>query len=224
MRINILAGGPTEFWPDDIFEQEGQWLGADRGAWYLMQAGMDFQTVVGDFDSLTKEEFEEVISHLEANHVYRFPPEKDFTDTQLAIKAAASLGADEIRVYGATGGRLDHLLANLTFPAMDGFTELAQEIDLPDLVERVALVDKQNVVSYLLPGQKVVKHIDGMKYLGFMPLGLVDNLKIIDAKYTLTQPESKAIMWSSNEFINELVHLSFDSGIMIVTQSKDGGK
>jgi thiamine pyrophosphokinase len=69
-----------------------------------------------------------------------------------------------------------------------------------------------------------VKHIGGMKYLGFMPLGLVDNLKIIDAKYTLTQPESKAIMWSSNEFINELVHLSFDSGIMIVTQSKDGGK
>ncbi|GAP00079.1 thiamine diphosphokinase [Fructobacillus ficulneus] len=214
MRVNILAGGPTEFWPDDLFDQPGTWLGADRGAWYLKEAGIEFDLAVGDFDSLSTAEFADLTAHLTDTDVRRFPPEKDFTDTQLAIKTAADLGADEIKVYGATGGRLDHLLANLTFPAMPGFAEIA---------ERVELVDQQNSVTYLLPGEKAVRQISGMKYLGFMPLGIVDNLKILDAKYTLTQPKSRAIMWSSNEFINELVHLSFETGIIVVTQSKDGG-
>lgn len=214
MRVNILAGGPSAYWPDDLFDQPGQWIGADRGAWHLYRAGIAFEMAVGDFDSLTATELAALTKHLETNDVHRFPPEKDFTDGQLAIKYADQMGADEIYLYGATGGRMDHLLANLTFPAMDGFLPIA---------EKVFLVDRQNVVRYLLPGDKAVKQIAGMKYLGFMPLGIVDNLKIIDAKYTLTQPESRAIMWSSNEFVNELVHLSFTSGVLVVTQSKDGG-
>ena len=32
MQINILAGAPTELWPDDLFQEPGLWIGADRGA------------------------------------------------------------------------------------------------------------------------------------------------------------------------------------------------
>ena len=46
-------------------------------------------------------------------YVEVYPAEKDFTDTEAAVMCALAKGADEISILGATGGRLDHFLANL---------------------------------------------------------------------------------------------------------------
>ena len=43
----------------------------------------------------------------------RLVPEKDDSDTQSAMNLAIELGCDSIEILGATGSRLDHVLANL---------------------------------------------------------------------------------------------------------------
>ncbi|MDF7636708.1 thiamine diphosphokinase [Leuconostocaceae bacterium ESL0958] len=214
MRINILAGGPKDLWPRDVFQQPGTWIGADRGAWTLYEQGISFHQAVGDFDSLTTAERTELRGHLGANEIAVYPPEKDWTDTGLAVQLAMQAGADEIYLYGATGGRLDHLLANLT---------LVEQPSLRPVVEKLRIVDRQNVVTFLLPGKKQIWHCPGMRYFGVMPVGIVGNLKIRQAKYPLTQSEFSGIMWSSNEFVSESVQIDFDTGKLLVVQSKDGG-
>ncbi|CAK8054216.1 thiamine diphosphokinase [Eupransor demetentiae] len=213
-ELNILAGGPVDQWPAGLFSKKGPWIGADRGAYYLLKKGITPALVVGDFDSLSSEEFDFVQSKIQAAEIEQVPTRKDFTDTQLALRHAVEMPVDLINVYGATGGRIDHLLSNLWLPV---------EPDLQASAEKIRFIDCQNVVSYLLPGHKTVRKLAGMKYLGFMALGLVENLDIPDAEYPLTSKVNWPKMWSSNEFVGELVHVSFSSGILMVTQSKDGG-
>jgi thiamine pyrophosphokinase len=48
-----------------------------------------------------------------ANRVRRARPDKDETDTELALEALSEVGARRIMIVGGGGGRLDHLLAIL---------------------------------------------------------------------------------------------------------------
>lgn len=43
-----------------------------------------------------------------------FPTQKNYTDGELAIVKAKELGATFIAIYGATGGRPDHIYANIS--------------------------------------------------------------------------------------------------------------
>ena len=48
-----------------------------------------------------------------SQNIETFPEDKDYSDTELAIRKAKSLGADFITLIGGAGGRLDHLLGIL---------------------------------------------------------------------------------------------------------------
>ena len=117
-----------------------------------------------------------------------------------------------IKVFGATGGRLDHLLSNLWLMADPKFDSI---------IEKLEIIDQTNTVTFLKAGEHTVLKQENSHYLGFMPINDVKNFKIIDAKYPLTLTENKYKMWSSNEFLNDRVHVSFDTGIIMVTQSID---
>jgi thiamine pyrophosphokinase len=71
--------------------------------------------VVGDFDSLSAEDTDE----LEAAGVMiaRFPTNKDATDTELALLAALDAGATEITLLCSWGGRSDHAIGTLALLA-----------------------------------------------------------------------------------------------------------
>ena len=45
--------------------------------------------------------------------VLRFPVEKDDTDTMLSIRTGFRAGCDTFLIYGGTGGRADHTIANI---------------------------------------------------------------------------------------------------------------
>lgn len=63
--------------------------------------------ILGDFDSLQKPEDTDAL-------VVQHNPHKNASDGELAIYfAKEELGADEIVLYGVTGGRIDHVLCNL---------------------------------------------------------------------------------------------------------------
>ena len=80
-------------------------IAADGGWRWCRSAGLTPDLLLGDFDSLG-----EVPAF---DHILRVPVEKDDTDTMLAIKYGLKEGYRTFHLYGGTGGRPDHTLANL---------------------------------------------------------------------------------------------------------------
>jgi thiamine pyrophosphokinase len=97
-------------------------IAADGGARHAETLGVTIDLWVGDGDSIG----EAGLAALETAGVplERSRPDKDESDTELAILAAISRGASGIVIVGALGGaRIDHALANvelLALPGLDG--------------------------------------------------------------------------------------------------------
>lgn len=85
---------------------------ADVGAQHCLKIDVSPEVVIGDLDSLDPEAAAALSRR--GTRISGYPPEKDETDTQLALQYALSLEPEEIRIFGALGGRLDHTLANLS--------------------------------------------------------------------------------------------------------------
>lgn len=80
-------------------------IAADLGFENAGKLGVKPDIVLGDFDSLGYEPSGiEIIKH---------PVRKDDTDTLLAIKVGLGKGYKKFVIYGGTGGRLDHTIANI---------------------------------------------------------------------------------------------------------------
>ena len=78
---------------------------ADGGYRHCQAAGLQPDLLLGDFDSLN--------DLPKGIPIHTFPVEKDDTDTMLAIKYGLKEGYRTFHLYGGTGGRPDHTLANL---------------------------------------------------------------------------------------------------------------
>jgi thiamine pyrophosphokinase len=97
-------------------------IAADGGARHAARLGLAIDRWVGDGDSIDPAD----LAALAATGVPidRVDPEKDASDTELALLAAVDAGAGEITILGALGGvRVDHGLVNvalLAHPALDG--------------------------------------------------------------------------------------------------------
>jgi thiamine pyrophosphokinase len=91
-------------------------IAADGGARVAAYYGWRVQAVVGDFDSLTAPE--QASLRASGAEFVTFPPEKDFTDLELALKFAREHGADWIRIIGGLGNRLDQTIGNVYLLAL----------------------------------------------------------------------------------------------------------
>ncbi|QJP84856.1 thiamine diphosphokinase [Lactiplantibacillus plantarum] len=209
--VNLLVGGPTANYPADLTTIPGPWVGADRGALRLVKRGIQPVMVVGDFDSIDAAELQTVKDALVGAVVVK--PDQDYTDTQLAIKSIfEQLQPDEVHLYGATGGRLDHLLANMWLVLDPVFRQWAPQIKL---------IDKQNSVRFFLPGDYQITKEADKRYLAFVPL-MPMHLTLPDEKYQLDAAyNAYPISWASNEFSGNTGHFSFDAGVLAVIQSRD---
>ena len=81
-------------------------IGADAGYQTLEKLGIQPDIVLGDFDSLgyVPDFNGEIIRH---------PVKKDDTDTLLAVKLGFKKGYKRFIIFGGTGKRLDHTMANI---------------------------------------------------------------------------------------------------------------
>jgi thiamine pyrophosphokinase len=123
MQVIVLADGQVgsraaldAVWPGWL-EPGARVVAADGGARHAAPLGLAIDRWVGDGDSLG----EAGIAELEAAGVpvERARPDKDESDTELAILAALALGATTLTVLGALGGpRVDHALANVGLLSM----------------------------------------------------------------------------------------------------------
>ena len=87
-------------------------IAADRGVEFFKGTDWQPEVAVGDFDSLSAEG-ELYLQGLVETEIVRLKPEKDDSDTQSAVNQMIRRGAKDILILGATGTRLDHVLANL---------------------------------------------------------------------------------------------------------------
>lgn len=84
-------------------------IACDGGYEHCVKRGLRVDLVAGDFDSLGY-----VPVHPQ---VVRLKPEKDDTDTGWAVKEGLKRGYQEFVIYGGSGGRLSHTIANIALLA-----------------------------------------------------------------------------------------------------------
>jgi thiamine pyrophosphokinase len=112
----LAAGGPlTPREAERLREatRAARWrIGVDGGARHLRSVEVVPDYVTGDFDTLTPEE---LATFAESGAEIVPTPDQDFTDLDKAVAfAMETLGATRLRVYAATGGRLDHIYSVLS--------------------------------------------------------------------------------------------------------------
>lgn len=110
----ILAGGRLRAAPRlrERLRRAALLICADGGLRAARRLGLRPAVAVGDFDSASRRLV--AWARTRGATVVSYPAAKDRTDTELALEWALRAGAAEIELYGALGGRLDHLLANVT--------------------------------------------------------------------------------------------------------------
>ncbi|MGB9694855.1 MAG: thiamine diphosphokinase [Caldisericaceae bacterium] len=86
-------------------------IGVDGGAETLINYKIPFQVAIGDFDSISNRDLIRNIRSIE------YPRQKDYSDTELALKYAVELKPNEIVLTDMLGGRTDHLLFNISLLA-----------------------------------------------------------------------------------------------------------
>jgi len=88
-------------------------VAADSGLDHAIAAGLRPDLVVGDLDSVSADAL--AWARREGVPIQEHPPDKDATDTELAIAVALARGIDELILVGGggTGDRLDHSIGAL---------------------------------------------------------------------------------------------------------------
>ena len=100
-----IVGAGEFFGFEELPSPEDYVIAADGGYAVCRAKGVVPNCILGDFDSLGWVPEEE--------NVIRVPVEKDDTDMMLAVKKGLEQGCAVFHIYGGTGGRLDHTVANL---------------------------------------------------------------------------------------------------------------
>lgn len=218
MKIVILAGGPAQAFetliPNKVDLLGTYFVGVDRGSFRLMQAGFSVNLAIGDFDSLSAEEFSAVSAY--ADELHQSPTEKNDTDLELAVLSVLTKfqNIEEILILGGIGGRFDHQIQIFYLPLQSRFSTI---------VDKIILRDETNSIRFVTAGQHELKKIPDMTYLAFASLTPVENFSIKGAKYELAPTNfDQNFSLSSNEFVNaKPVLISFTNGMVAIIQSKD---
>lgn len=111
----------------------------DGGVRHLEKLRIKPDVIIGDMDSIRSVRLDGYAK--QGVRIIPYPPDKDFTDTELALDYAMRLHPKQIFMCCATGGRLDHALANV-FLLRKG-RQKGVRIILMDEYCDVFLVDKE---------------------------------------------------------------------------------
>jgi thiamine pyrophosphokinase len=214
MKIRIVASGPDHLIPElknYNTSSEDLWVGVDRGTFSLLENGIKPAYAFGDFDSVSAAEKESILkSNIVLN---QYQSEKDQTDMELALQWAVNQKPEEILLFGATGGRLDHEMMNIQLL----FRTISSNAE-------VKIIDIKNEISLKLPGKYTIGRVEQYSYISFLAFqGEVNGITLKGFKYPLEEASLKvgSSLCISNELVNKNGTYSFDSGIILMVKSRD---
>lgn len=209
-RVLIFTGG--ELHPSYIKEitDDDFIIGADRGALYLVEHNVTPDIAVGDFDSVTSQEMDHILSYSK-EVITCDAVNKDLTDTELAMDMAINCSPNEIILIGALGTRLDHSLANVHM-LLRGIEHHIS----------TSILDTNNYVTLTDSTYKV--HDRGYTYVSLLPLTpIVTGINLKGFMYPLHNAVLKIgqSLGVSNRLLDKEGLVTIDSGLLLIIQSKD---
>lgn len=187
-------------------------IGVDSGLNFLYRNQLVPTHIVGDFDSVSPE----VIAHYKSMKdipIREFNPVKDATDTEIAVCLAAELGVKELYLLGATGTRLDHVMANIQI------LKLALDQGV-----KAYILDECNRISVWEKEIRLCESERFGKYFSLFPLGgVAPDVSIEGAEYPLEHYrmspfESRCV---SNEYKDDEVVITFPQGTIVLMETRD---
>ena len=216
MQALIVTGGSIEDTFALKFLKENPCdltIAADRGMEFLYRNGLVPDEIVGDFDSVKSGVLEFFKENNPNIKIRKFQPEKDETDTELAIRTAIDAGCKKIWLLGATGTRIDHVLGNIHLLGM------AMERDCECI-----MLDSCNRIRMLNQGMTIRREEQYGDYISLFPFTpTVKGLTLRGFKYPLEKYELQCYhsLGVSNEISEEKAEISFEEGILLMVESKD---
>lgn len=212
MKALIAAGGnkPSEKLLNSYVKDMDLIIGADRGSEYLYDYGIVPHVILGDFDSIN----EQKLSELEKSkiEIIKFPPEKDYTDTEIAIMEAIKRGADKIYLFAGIGTRADHTLGNIGLILTT--KKKGAELIIIDDHNKMYLAESNEMSIYGSLGETISFHALSDVVKGFDIKGAKYNLD----SYDMHLLDPRAIC---NEFIDTPIDIRFESGELLIIHSID---
>lgn len=203
MTYHIFCGGELKDTGFISIADEDKIICADGGADHVKKLGVIPDAIIGDFDSYSGE-------IADGTKIIRSVPEKDDSDTMLAVRKAVSEGAKDIKMYGALGGRFDHTIANiqtLKFALDNGCHAL--------------IADYDNIITLAGIGRHKIPKKDGW-YFSFFSYSEEVIVTLSGVKYPLDNAliKNNFPIGVSNEFISDEAILDIKSGTAMIVLSK----
>lgn len=214
MKTLIITGGKISADFALTFFENNEYdcvIAADKGLEVLDKLCIKPDYIIGDFDSVAND----LINSYSKDRIIKLNPQKDFTDTEAAVRLAIDKGTDLITIAGATGTRIDHVLANINLlmhPLKAGIPAYIQDEN-----NRIRLIDKNTDFNRkecfgdnisLLPYSD---EVTGVTLKGFFyPLN----------KKTLSR-YNELSLGISNKMVTETCTIEIEKGILIVIESSD---
>jgi thiamine pyrophosphokinase len=126
-------------------------IAADGGYAKALAAGIPVDMVIGDLDSL--DDASRLTLSGSSVEVRRYPPDKDWTDLELAIDEALKRTPGKITILGALGHRIDHTLTNVHL--LEKGLDAGVPIELESGAESVTLIEGRRELSDARIGDRV---------------------------------------------------------------------
>lgn len=211
MKTLIFSGGrpPSSSLLKSELKDSDMLIGVDSGGNFLRDQNIIPDYLVGDFDSINKDNLE----YFKVNgcNIYEYPKDKDFTDTEIALELAFKLKSDTITFLGCTGSRIDHIMGNL------GLLRKCMENEIFG-----AIKDDHNSIMIT----KTPIKISGKRGTIFSVQAYcneINDLTIIGAKFPLNNHKLRMgdPITISNEFLDEDVEIRFSDGVIMIIYPKD---
>lgn len=212
-NIIIVTGGNINlsFLDRELKESQNSYvIGVDKGLDSLHALHVRPNLVIGDFDSV-----DNGIRAIYAGSpdAIVLNPEKDYTDTHVAVLEALKRKPGRIKLLGATGTRLDHVMGNLAL----------LKLCLLQGVEAV-IVDEHNRIRMIDRQLRIRMDRQYGKYISCIPFSdRVEGLTISGFQYnlegaTIIKEETIGI---SNELREEEGLITLKTGYLLVMETKD---
>jgi thiamine pyrophosphokinase len=212
VKVAVVANGEWDSeWGKKELASFDLLVAVDGGGNRIIESGFVPYALIGDLDSISAENLE--ICHKQKTQIQQFPREKNETDLELALEYALTLlnrndlidkVSQEIWLFGATGGRVDHFLGNLAL--MIGLLKRGYRIKVKDPFHELWLIkgienlkgEKGQEISLIPISETAVVRTEGLYY----PLN----------QDTLRQDTTRGI---SNVFLGEDALVEVSQGIVL---------
>jgi len=132
--VVVIGGGPLSSRSTGEVQSDATIIAADSGLDHAVAAGLKPTVLLGDLDSISAHG--KMWAYAHELEIDEYPIDKDATDTELALRRAATTKATNLLVLGAVGERFDHALgtiAALGNPALARFDTIQLLLDRADV-------------------------------------------------------------------------------------------